>query len=141
MTLPPVKKPGRARPLVYGDRQQLAGSTLHALTFDFRASLTTGAKPFRIYNGFDITLRIHKVTLAVGTAPTGSAIIVDVNLTGVTIFTNQVNRPQIPAGGFYGESTKINVVEWNPGEYLTYDIDQIGSSTAGANLVVMVLAH
>ena len=111
MTLPPIKKPVRARPLVYGDRQQLADSTLHALAFILSGNLTTGAKPFRIYNGFDITLRILKVTLSVGTAPAGAAIIADVNKAGTTIFTTQANRPQIAAGTNYGESATVNVRE------------------------------
>ena len=99
--------------------------------------VTTGK--LRFYNETGRTLTISKVKLAVDTAPVGAAIIVDVHKNGVTVFTTQSNRPQIAAAANEGESTTIEVPSWADGDYLTVDVDQIGSSTAGSDLTVHVI--
>jgi hypothetical protein len=85
------------------------------------------------------SLTITKVKLVVKTAPTGQAIIVDVNKNGTTIFTTQGNRPQIAAGATTGDSGTPDVTSLAEGDKLTVDIDQIGSGTAGADLTVEVV--
>jgi hypothetical protein len=76
---------------------------------------------------------------AVGTAPTGAAIVIDVNLNGTTIFTTQANRPTIAAGTNYsGLVTNMNVTAVTAGQYLTVDIDSVGSTVAGGDLSVFV---
>jgi hypothetical protein len=65
---------------------------------------------------------------------------VDVKKGGTTIFTTQANRPTITAGG--NTATGVpDVTAWNAGEYLTVDISQVGSTTAGANLTVTVVGN
>jgi hypothetical protein len=64
---------------------------------------------------------------------------VDIDKNGTTIFTNQANRPVINASAFTGFSTSIDVPALADGDYLTSDIDQIGSTIAGANLTVHVI--
>ena len=92
----------------------------------------------RFYLPFACT--IQSVWMGVGTAPTGAAIIADVNKNGTTIFTTQANRPTIPISGFYsGLVTNMNVTSLLAGDYLSVDVDQIGSSVSGANLSVNVL--
>jgi len=86
------------------------------------------------------TLTITKVKLVVKTAPSGQAIIVDVNKNGTTIFTTQGNRPQIAAGATTGDSGTPDVTSLAEGDKLTVDIDQVGSGTAGADLTVEVVA-
>jgi len=86
------------------------------------------------------TLTITKVKLVVKTAPTGQAIIVDVNKNGTTIFTTQANRPQIAAGETSGDSGTPDVTSLAEGDKVTIDIDQIGSGTAGADLTVEVVS-
>lgn len=81
---------------------------------------------------------ITAVYLDVNTAPTGAAIIVDIHKGGTTIFTNQAHRPQVAATAFAGNTTTIDVSAWNDGEYLTCDVDQIGSSIGGSDLTVTV---
>jgi hypothetical protein len=107
--------------------------------FTYEDVLTLAIGAIRIYNNLGGTLTISKVFLAVGTAPTGAAIIVDIHKSGTTIFTAQGNRPQVAAGEHTGYTTTIDVITLEDGEYLTADIDQIGSSVAGENLTVHVV--
>jgi len=86
------------------------------------------------------TLTITKVKLVVKTAPTGQAIIVDVNKNGTTIFTTQANRPQIAAGATTGDSGTPDITSLAEGDKLTADIDQVGT-TPGADLTVEVVAN
>jgi hypothetical protein len=85
------------------------------------------------------TLTITKVKLVVKTAPTGAAIIVDVNKNGTTIFTTQANRPQIAISGTTGDSGTPDVTALAETDKLTIDIDQVGSTVAGADLTVEVV--
>lgn len=98
-----------------------------------------GPGTFRWYNDTGSYAHIRSVRATVGTAPTGAAIIVDVNLNGSTIFTTQANRPTIAIGATAtNKIVNMNVAEIAPGGYLTVDIDQVGSTVAGADLMVQV---
>lgn len=107
--------------------------------FTAAGALEVAAGSIRIYNCLGRTVTISKVFLSAATAPTGSAIIVDANKGGTTIFTNQAHRPQIAATANTGYTTTIDVASWADGEYLTMDIDAIGSTIAGADLTVHVI--
>lgn len=87
---------------------------------------------------FNQAVTILDVYAAVGTAPTGASLIVDVHKNGTTIFTTQTNRPTIAAGTNYDVSGTVNVTSVSAGQYLTVDIDQVGSTVAGADLSVVV---
>jgi len=108
------------------------------ITFATEGTLITSTGAIRMYNNFGQTFTITKVHIAVATAPTGSSIIVDINKNGTTIFTNQAHRPSIAVSGFTGSTTTIDVSSFADGDYLTFDIDQKGSTIAGANLTVQV---
>lgn len=82
---------------------------------------------------------ISGIRLAVGVAPAGADLICDVNLNGNTIFTTQGNRPTITAGNAIGALTAPDVTTVSAGDYITIDVDQIGSSTAGADLSGTIL--
>ena len=112
------------------------GYCWHTFLFTFEGALTVGAKPLRIYVPSNYT--VDKVYIAVNTAPTGSSIIVDVNKNGTTIFTTQGNRPEIAIGANTDESGTPDVTALVKNDYLTYDIDQIGSTVAGSDLTVHV---
>lgn len=107
--------------------------------FTVGGTLSVESNPLRIYNLLGRAVTISKVFLSANTAPVGSAIIVDVNKGGTTIFTTQSNRPQIATGQNTGQSTTIEVASWADGEYLTVDVDQIGSDTAGSDLTVHIV--
>ncbi|MEE9584773.1 MAG: hypothetical protein V3W51_04750 [Candidatus Brocadiales bacterium] len=85
------------------------------------------------------TLTIEGVVASVGTAPTGAAILIDVHKNGTTIWTTQGNRPSIAISGNGGAlDTDMDVTSLSLGDYFTVDIDQVGSSTKGKDLVVEV---
>jgi hypothetical protein len=107
--------------------------------FTVEGTLTVASSPLRIYNCFGATRTISKVFISVNTAPTGASILVDVNLDGTTIFSTQSNRPAITATNFTGVTTTIDVASWQDGHYLTVDVDQIGSTIAGANLTIHIV--
>ena len=109
--------------------------------FQVAGTLVTSTGLLRIYNEFGIDVRIEKVKLSVDTAPTDASILVDIHKDGTTIFTTQPNRPAILTTEFEGESTTIEVPVWADGEYLTMDVDQIGSTIAGADLTVQVIVR
>jgi hypothetical protein len=64
---------------------------------------------------------------------------VDVNKNGTTIFTTQANRPTIAIGANTALGTP-DITALAQNDYLTFDVDQIGSTVAGANLTVQVFA-
>jgi hypothetical protein len=85
------------------------------------------------------TLTIVKVKVVVKTAPTGAALIVDVNKNGTTIFTAQGGRPSIAIGDTTDDSDTPDVTALAETDKLTVDIDQVGSTIAGADLTVEVV--
>lgn len=102
-------------------------------------SVPLASSPLRIYNVTGEDKEITRVFLAIDEAPVGDDLIVDVNLDGTTIFTNQAHRAQISDGAYTGETTDIDVSTWDADSYLTVDVDQIGSSTAGSDMTVHVV--
>lgn len=70
------------------------------------------------------------------TAPANQAVIVDVHKNGTTVFTTQANRPTIAAAENASTTTAPDVTSLAAGDRLTVDIDQIGTGTEGANLMV-----
>lgn len=76
---------------------------------------------------------------AVGTAPSGSTLIVDVKKNGTSIFaTTTTNRPTITAGAFTALGGTPDTTALAAGDYLTVDVLQVGSGTPGADLTVTV---
>ncbi len=95
----------------------------------------TGVGTFRLY--FKKAATITNVSAALDTAPTGSTYIVDVHKNGTTIFPTQANRPTIAISGFQDNAT-LETTAVAAGEFLTVDIDQVGSTITGASLTVTV---
>lgn len=73
-----------------------------------------------------------------GSAPTGAALIVDVHLSGTTIFTTQANRPEIAVGTQASAEETPDVTAAAAGSYLTVDVDQVGSTLPGDDVTVLV---
>lgn len=97
--------------------------------------LTTKVGAHRVYMETDCV--VESVRIAVGTAPVGSSVIVDVNRNGTTIYTTQGNRPTIAISGFTALGGVAANNAFSIGDYMTVDVDQVG--TANANLTVTVL--
>jgi len=70
------------------------------------------------------------------TAPTGAALIFDINKNGTTIWTTQNNRLQIAAGANTGTQTSFDVTSLAESDRLDIDVDQVGSTVAGADVTV-----
>lgn len=111
----------------------------HTLVMSVAGNLTVAEGKHRIYNDTGVPLTIRAVRASVGTAPTGAPIRVDVNIDGTTIFTTSSNRPNIAVSEFTSKVTNMDVTTLADGAYLTVDVDQVGSTVAGADLTVQVL--
>jgi len=120
--------------------ENAGGTGAGVVAFSIPGGLGTSVGTARIYNDTGKNLTFSLIRATAGTAPAGSAVIVDVNLNGVTIFTTQANRPTIAAGTNTDTATP-DVTTWTAGSYLTVDVDQVGSTTAGSDLVVQVSAQ
>ena len=103
--------------------------------FQQPGTLATGVGVQRFY--IDEGFTVVRVRVGVSSAPTGTDLIVDVNKNGSTLFTTQGDRPTIAAGGFTDVAVPA-VTALETGDYLTVDIDQVGSGAAGENLVVKI---
>jgi hypothetical protein len=112
--------------------------TITPQSFSRAGDLTVATGVFEFY--MEYPGEVYGVRAGVTTVPTGSSILVDVNKNGTSLWnTNQANRPTIPVStktSGYNQTMDTQVVA--AGDYLTVDIDQIGSTVAGANLTVAV---
>lgn len=109
--------------------------------FSIDGAVSVGSGQHRVYNDTGVDLEIRAVRASVGTAPTGADLIVDVNRTGTTIFSTQANRPTIAAtANTSGKITNPDVTSLPDGDYLTVDVDQVGSTEPGQDLTIQVLA-
>lgn len=81
---------------------------------------------------------IGSIAAMVGEAPTVSSVILDINKNGTSIFDTQENRPHITPGSNSAVVGSYSVSSLAAGDYLTVDVDQVGSGTPGANLTVVI---
>ncbi|HEB79084.1 MAG TPA: hypothetical protein ENI79_01235 [Rhodospirillales bacterium] len=84
---------------------------------------------------FAFTLR--SVLGRVNTAPTGDALIVDTRINGASIHAAQVDMVNIAAGANQDESATEDVAVAK-GDVITFEVEQIGSATAGADLTMVL---
>lgn len=127
-----------AAELTNGGYDQRGGPAETVATFVVAGGLSAAAVALAVPMVAPFTL--SGVRLAVTTAPVGAALLVDVNKNGTTVFTTQANRPAIADGATSGgPGAAPNVTQVVAGDLITIDVDQVGSGTAGSNLVVVVL--
>lgn len=106
--------------------------------FSFPGALTVQTGALRWYA--DRSYTIVSCRWSITTSPTGSSSILDVNKNGTTIFTTQGNRPTVAiSGNTSGLVTNMDVTTLAAGDFLTVDIDQIGSTIAGSNGVAQIV--
>jgi len=111
--------------------------SIYAPTFSYAGTLAVGAGSFKF--PFPVSGDLLGMVPAVGTAPTGQAIIVGANVTGVDVYA-VASRPQIAAGAVIGAFAPCDPVRVVRGvDYLTIDRDQVGSGAAGVDLTVSAL--
>jgi hypothetical protein len=115
------------------DGREGAGSAV----FGVPGTLAAGVGAARWYNDSGRTLTIGTVRASVGTAPSGTSLIVDVNKNGTTIFTSESARPAIAASDVTATGAP-DVTTLAPGDYLTVDVEAVGSAVPGSDLTVQV---
>jgi hypothetical protein len=94
---------------------------------------------------------LKSVRATLGTANTGATFIIDVNkiaaglettAAGTTVFTTQSRRPTIAISGTVSTLDATNgvpqVTAFAAGDIVHIDVDQVGSTVAGADLTVML---
>lgn len=82
---------------------------------------------------------ITKWYMSAQTGPVGADLIIDINLNGTSIWnSNPSNRAKIINGNDYGSGTNFDTTTVSEGDIITIDIDQVGSSTAGQDVTVML---
>jgi hypothetical protein len=131
-----VSVPLEPRIILAGDCPESGGAiTTLAFSLPGQAFVEHGrlAMPFPGITGtlLGVNARVH-------VAPTGASIIVDVNKSGSTIFSDQSLRPAIAAGTKTSGWVSPQVTSITNTDYLTVDVDQVGSVLAGGDLVVAV---
>lgn len=114
----------------------IGGKAPFTFTFTVTGTLTVGTGKARMPVHRPIT--IANIRANCGTAPTGAAILIDVNKNGTTLFTTQGNRTSIAVSGFADTASTPDVTTATTDDYITVDIDQIGSTIAGADLTVTI---
>lgn len=111
-----------------------SGWEVRHLQLPVLGNLAVGANKMIVLSPLNLT--IIGVKIKILTAPTGADLIVDINKNGTSIYTTQSSRPTIAAGENTGEVVLPDVVALAEDDILSIDIDQVGSSDAGANLIV-----
>lgn len=106
------------------------------LPFSRSGALAVVVGQGRFYFPFAAT--ILGVQASVGTQPTGSGVIVDVDKNGTTIFTTQANRPTISAATNVSAIKVPDITTYAIGDYMSVDVDQIGSTVSGSDLTVVI---
>ncbi len=120
------------------DRQALTYFT-YALS-DETSDLSTGTSVLTVRMPFKMELTA--VRASVTTAPTGSSIIVDINEGGSTILSTKLSidatektSTSAATPAVISDSTLADDAE------ITFDIDQVGSTIAGAGLKVTLIGY
>jgi hypothetical protein len=106
-------------------------------------AVATGVYSFVMPESFTLNdpLTSRPVEITVGTAPTGAAIIVDMNENGVSVFGT---RPQIDAtetSSATGVAGTITDTVLAKGSVISFDIDQVGSGTKGKKLQAIIRGY
>jgi hypothetical protein len=86
-------------------------------------------------------LTITKAFAYAKTGPTGADLIFDINKNGTTIWSTQSNRLKIAAAATSGNQTTFNTTSLAEGDILTVDVDQVGSTIAGADVTVQIFCQ
>lgn len=93
----------------------------------------------RLYNDSGEDWTLVNARASVGIAPAGASIIVDIKLNDVTIFAEPADKPAIAEGSLTsGKVSMLGAVTVTSGQYLTVDVNQVGTTTAGSNLTVQL---
>ena len=115
------------------------GGVIVPVAFSATGELIPRVGQHAYYNDTGYDLEIINIRAHVGQEPLGDPIIVDVNMDGTTLFTDQDARPRI-ASGDRNDTAIPAITTWPNGSYLTVDVDAVGSTYPGATLTVAITA-
>lgn len=101
--------------------------------------VATSVGRHKVRNMTGVPLTIRSVCAQVNTAPTGSAIQLDVFLDGVSIFSG--TKPSIAAAATASSIVTPTTTTWPAGSHLTMSVLSVGSTTPGQDLTAQVLAY
>jgi hypothetical protein len=131
----PIADSGAAGGISWANPSAAVGDT-RGICFYIDGTLTIALKAAFVA---PCALTVTNVKMSVATAPTGADLIIDIHKNGTTIFTTQGNRPTIAAGETTEDSAAPDVTSIAAGDLIKLEIDQIGSTIAGADLSATVV--
>ena len=106
--------------------------------FSYNANIEVGsnqAPPLTVHRN----LTAVKWYISANTAPTGANAIFDINKNGTSLWASTpADRPTLTAGNLSDTGTDFDTTSLLEGDVLSFDIDQIGSSVAGAQVTVQI---
>lgn len=119
---------------------EVDAKTLKSISFCVQGELAVGENVLSLMVPF--FMNIIGVYIKARVFPVGADIIVDLNRNGTTIYTTQANRPTVPDGES-GSLVDILPEDFELGteDILTLDIDQVGSTTPGTDLMVTLICE
>lgn len=125
-------------------------SRRHAGRVHIPGTVAVGAVKESLYNDTADSCRVGLVRATVGTAPTGADLEVDVKVDGVAVGTVTIAAGATtgsaeltgythgPGGTHTTDVPLADSVLWFPGDALTFEVAQVGSTVAGSDLTVQV---
>lgn len=114
-------------------------SDKNAYVFPITGSLAVGSDLAPLHHDAMETGVLTEVRARLKTAPTGAALKIDINVGGTSIWNSGNDRLSVSAGQLTGSTTTITNTTITKGDKLTIDIDQVGSTVAGADLIVYLI--
>lgn len=126
---------------IEAELDNLEVAVLQTLTYSISGTLQAKTGTFRLYNDTGRSWTIQSVRATVATAPTGGSngVRIDINKNGTSIFGSTGSQPTIAPGTNSARVTSFATTTVADGEYLTLDVDTVGSTQAGADLSVQVV--
>lgn len=87
-------------------------------------------------------ITIGKIYIVGENLGTGGSTVIDVNIDGSSIFTDQANRPQLnyDSGSSYAVSGTPDVIGFSVGNVITFDIDEIAINASTLDVIIQVIA-
>jgi hypothetical protein len=110
------------------------GVTTRQIAATFSGPLIAKTGSLRWYPEAACTL--VSCTAFVGTAPTGAALVVDVNKNGTSVLASPLS---VAAGTNSSSVTTPTTTAMTATDYLIFDIDSIGSTEPGRDLTIRVI--